>query len=96
MEASYIKMSANCCKNCVYVTYYKHLSKKYECAGKEVKANGICDKFTRDITPKEIMRRIDKKLKEYENIPEGNYTIKEPPAYRQNYHELPDEEIIKK
>ena len=95
MEQSYIKQSVNCCKNCTYVTYYKNYSKKFECAGILVKPNGICDKFSRDVTPREIMRRIDKRLKELENVPEGKYKIQEVPNYHQNYRELTDAEVLR-
>jgi len=85
---SYMK----CCKNCGHCTYYRYL-KRYECGGVEVKKNGICDRWQKDCTPNEIMKKIDKKLKELENVENGTYKLKVYPALRTNYREQTDEEM---
>lgn len=85
-----------CCKNCGYVTVYSGHGKgkpdKYECINlMEVKANGVCDRWSKIVTPSEIMKRIDKEIKRIEKIEPKDFHLKDRPKYGQNYHVIGEE-----
>ena len=79
-------MVKKCCAHCGHVICYRGKGTRYECMRMTVDANGICDRFQDNVPPSEIMRRIDKKLKELEKIPDGQFKLREFPPFHQNYH----------
>lgn len=78
-------MTLDCCRICGHVTKYTEGSVHYECMKRKVSPRGICDRFQRKISTVEIMKRIDAKIKELEEIPDGEYTLTKLPDYGQNY-----------
>ena len=79
----------HCCKNCGHVTRYNvgHAGEKYECVTGRVDENGICDRYQPDISPSQIMKRVDAELKKLEKsgIEDGQYKLKVRPPFGQNY-----------
>ena len=84
-----------CCKNCGHVTYYRGLSGRYECMKNEVEPNGVCDRWTKDITTHAILKRIDESLRELKDAPDWKYELKKRPAFMENYRLLTAEEMKK-
>ena len=76
----------NTCKNCGHVICYSYVTKHYECNHKVVSPYGVCDRYQPDITPAQIMRKIDASLKELEKYEDGKYELKVRPPFHQNYH----------
>ena len=52
---------------------------------RKVDPRGICDRYQKDMTPSEIMKHIDRKLKELEQMPDGKYIPVQKPPFHQNY-----------
>ena len=76
-----------CCKTCGHCTKYNvgKVSEKYECMTRWVDANGICDRYQPNITPAEIMKRIDRDLKRLEKVEDGKFELTKRPPFGQNY-----------
>lgn len=78
-----------CCKNCGHCTKYNvgKAGEKFECVIGLVDEFGICDRYQADISPSQIMRRIDAELKRLEKsgIEDGQYKLKVRPPFGQNY-----------
>lgn len=94
-EPVQIKATVKCCKNCGNCTVYKHKPYRYECAGKVVQKNGICDRYVKNYSPSEVIRRMDRRLRELERMTPEEYVPKELPPFHQNYRELTEEELTK-
>ena len=79
----------HCCKNCGHCTKYSigRTSVKYECAFGNVDPFGICDRYQADISPSQIMRRIDSEIKWLDSlgVEDGQYKLKVRPPFGQNY-----------
>lgn len=90
---NFIPQNVACCKTCGHVTYYKGLSGKYECNKTPVEPTGICDRYTKNCSPQEVMRRICKSMNELQSAPDGKYEIKKRPPFMQNYRLLTEEEL---
>ena len=78
-----------CCKNCGHCTKYLigRPSARYECAFGNVDPYGICDRYQPDISPSQIMRKIDTEIKKLEksDVEDGQYRLKVRPPFGQNY-----------
>lgn len=84
------------CANCGHVTGYRdkkgYAIRYYECAnGKQVNKNGVCDRWTKDITPGELIKRIDIELKKIEKIDPSEFHLPKRPKFMQNYRIIGDE-----
>lgn len=79
------------CKNCGHATYYKgHRGNgqggRLECTnGIVVDKNGVCDRWIKDVTCAEVMRRIDKEIKRIDKIPPSEFQLKVRPNFGENY-----------
>lgn len=81
-----IDNNKSCCKNCGHVTYYSHCRKQhYECMGRKVAPNGICDRYQRNVSVSEICKKLDKAIAELDKVEDGQYELKERPPFGQNY-----------
>ena len=78
-----------CCKNCGHCTRYNvgKSKEKYECVIGIVDEYGICDRYQPDISPSQIMKRIDEEIKRLDSlaIEDGQYKLKVRPPFGQNY-----------
>ncbi len=75
-----------CCRNCGHVTCYKLNKKYYECMnGNVVKPEMVCDRFQKNITPAEIIKRAEKEIQRLEQFEDGRYELKKYPPVGQNY-----------
>ena len=85
----------NCCQKCGHVTRYRGSFPRYECEnGKKVDKNGTCDRFQLNISPSEIMRKIDKEIDRLEKMKDGEYQLTKRPPFGQNYRILKREETV--
>jgi hypothetical protein len=62
---------------------------------KTVEPNGVCDRWTKNITTHAILKKIDASLKELKDAPDGKYELKKRPAFMENYRLLATEEMKK-
>ena len=75
-----------CCQNCGHVTFYNKHGKYYECvSGKIVRPEMVCDRFQKDLSSAEIIKKMDKEIKRLEKYEDGQYTLKQYPPVGQNY-----------
>ena len=76
-----------CCRTCGHSTKYNlgKASEKIECMTKWVDPNGICDRFQPNISPTQIMKKIDEGLKRLERIEDGKYELTVRPPFGKNY-----------
>lgn len=75
-----------CCQNCGHVTYYSKQGRYYECVnGKVVKPEMVCDRFQKDLTSAEIIRKMDQEIKRLEKFEDGQYELKKYPPIGLNY-----------
>ena len=75
-----------CCRNCGYVTWYRGTNKGYECMQMRVDPRGICDRYQKKMSPSEITKQIDRKLKELDQVADGCYVPRQVPPFHRNYH----------
>ena len=85
--SDWIPSGIDCCRRCGHVTYYTSgKARRYECEnGKKVQADGVCDRFQPNISPAEIMRKMDREIKRLEKMGDGAYELKKRPPLGQNY-----------
>ena len=74
-----------CCKKCGNVTYYGGRHPYYECMKMKVSPWGVCDRFQKNCSSEEIMRKLDKAMSRIEKVEPGCYVIRALPNYGQNY-----------
>lgn len=75
-----------CCQNCGHVTCYNKNGRRFECVnGKTVMPEMVCDRFQKDLTSAEIVRKMDREIKRLEQFEDGQYQLKSYPPIGQNY-----------